>query len=110
MTMTQTVPATPEAIAAAAATADLGIAFAAKRGRNPKWPHVPVIKHTTGGPSGAGYTQQIKGKAFATRDEAVAYAAKCIDHHRTVLAEQLAMRGCRALREHYGLEREVPSS
>lgn len=107
--MTQTVPATPEAIAAAAA-ADFGQPSAAKRGRNPKWPYVPVIQHTTGGKSGAGYTKQVLGKAFATRDEAVDHAAKVIAHQRVVLARHLAERGHRALREYHGLDRELPTA
>lgn len=97
-----------EKIAAVVASVDFGKASAAKRGRNPKWPYVPIIdygKQAVG--SHCTRTEQIRGKAFATRDEAVAYAQKHIDRARTLLAENLGERRSRALREHYGLPREL---
>lgn len=94
-------------IAAAAAAADYGKATAAKRGRNPKWPYVPIIDHRATPDRSRGYTQQIRGKAFATREEAVAYAQATIDANRAALAKRLADKGQRALREQYGLPREL---
>lgn len=95
----------------AAEAADLGKASAAKRGRNPRWPYVPIIDY---GPQEFGvhavHTQQIKGKAFATRDEAVAYAQRVIDHQRALLAKHLALPGYRALREQHGLPRECETT
>ena len=95
-----------EQILAAADTADFGTATAAKRGRNPKWPYVPVIRVAD---QGKHQTTQIKGKAFATREEAVTYAQRCIDQARKVLAFQLADPRMRALREYHGLPRELPT-
>lgn len=97
-----------DAITDAAANADFGTASAAKRGRNPEFPYVPVVNLP--GLHGGAYqaqTRQIKGKAFATRMEAVAYAQRHIDLARSDLARKLADPRMRALRESYGLPREV---
>jgi hypothetical protein len=67
-------------------------ATAIKRGRNPKWPYVPVFF------SGSGGQQQIRGKAFATREEAIAYAERCIVGMRQSFARRLAEPRNRALR------------
>lgn len=82
-------------------------ATAVKRGRRPEWPYVPVLVYgpTEGTP--AGYTAQIKGKAFADRDEAVAFAQGHIDRMTSTLAARLALPAHRALREQYGLPREL---
>lgn len=90
-----------------AAAANLGTATAAKRGRNPEWPYVPVIHHVNADGTGE-HTTQIKGKAFATRDEAVEYAQANIDHQRLLLAGQLLNPRYRALRAQHGLPRELP--
>lgn len=78
-------------------------AEAAKRGRNPAWPYVPVIRWSD---SGYGQTQQIQGKAFATRDEAVAYAGRYIDALKSKMAANLAEPRCRALRRQWGVDEE----
>ena len=84
-----------------------GVASAAKRGRNPKFPYVPVIDH---GWQDRGVhrtrTEQILGKAFETRDQAVDYAARVIIGRREELRTRLAKPNLRALRESYGLPRE----
>lgn len=92
----------PEQIAA---EANFGKATAAKRGRRKEWPYVPIIEtrvspHRT-------ITQQIKGRAYATREEAIACAAKVIEYRRTHLATQLRSQGARALRLQYGLPQEA---
>lgn len=83
-------------------------ASAAKRGRNPAYPYVPVLDY---GPQATGVTTrrttQVLRRAFATRDEALAYAARMIDANITSLAAKLADRGQRALREFHGLPREL---
>lgn len=56
-------------------------ASARKTGRNPQWPFVPVVICTPGDGS-RGHTTQPRGKAFATREEAVAYADRYIDVNR----------------------------
>lgn len=48
-------------------------ATAAKRGRNPRFPYVPVTV------SPAGRTSQVLGAAFADRADAIAFAQKAID-------------------------------
>jgi hypothetical protein len=84
--------------AEAAAAADLGTASARKAGRNPSWPYVPVlIVH------GGTVTSQIKGRAFATRAEAVAYAEAHIAAERAALACKLAEPRYRALRAQHGV-------
>lgn len=87
-------------IADAVAATDFGAPTARKTGRNPAWPYVPVVLH-------GDRQEQILGKAFATRPEAVAHATKVISHRRTVLARQLADLRYRALREAHGLPREL---
>ncbi len=57
-------------------------ATAAKRGRNPRWPYVPIIEHATSRGDGKWplvRRQQLRAVAFATREEAVAHAQKTID-------------------------------
>lgn len=46
---------------------------AVKRGRDPRWPYVPVWTWTPADGS-RGYTSQVVGRAFATRAEAVEHA------------------------------------
>ncbi len=96
-----------EAIDRVVASSDFGVASAAKRGRNPKFPYVPIVKFNDGGPSGIGHTSQVLAKAFVTRDEAIAHAQKVIDAERRAFARRLAMPNHRAEREHYGLPREI---
>lgn len=88
-----------------AAGADFGRAWATKRGRNKSWPYVPVIVTTD--QVGTDSQHQIKGLAYATRDEAVQAAQDHIDRARRTLAEHLADPRHRALRESYGLPREI---
>lgn len=60
---------------------DACVATASKRGRTPLRPYVPIIRH----PVGSGWTissqrtEQVRGRAFASRDEAVACAGRHID-------------------------------
>lgn len=79
-------------------------AGAAKRGRRPEWPYVPIIDH---GEQVTGVhrtrTEQIKGKAFASREEAVAYAERVIESRRLYYARRLADPRERALRQHLGM-------
>jgi hypothetical protein len=93
-----------------AASVDFGTPTAHKRGRNPEWPYVPVILSNTtapGGGPGSGQASQIKGVAYATRDDAVAAAARCIEARRASLVRKLGERRNRALREQYGLPEEL---
>lgn len=82
---------------------DLGTPSAVKRGRNPDFPYVPIIKH------GERTENPMKGFAYATREEAVAAA----EHHLAALREATKVKvkttRYRALREHHGLPRELPS-
>lgn len=79
---------------------DLGKPSAAKRGRRSEWPYVPVVDHGT-------RTQQIKGRAYATRDEAVACATRSIEHVRRLLVRRILDPRERALREHHNLPTEI---
>lgn len=101
---------TQDAIVAAVDATHFGKASAQKRGRNPKWPYVPVILHATGGLGGGGHQEQIRKRAFETRDEAVGYAQSVIDARRESLARDLAAPNHRALREAHGLPREVATT
>lgn len=87
---------------------DFGRATSVRRGRHSEWPYVPIIEHRP--IAGVAYktrTEQIPWKAFATRGEAVAYAGKVIKARRDLLRLQLADPRHRALREQYGLPREI---
>lgn len=80
-------------------------ATAAKRGRNANWPWVPIVNL---GPRARGVkTWQVRGKAFATRDEAVTCAERAIEHVRAKRERMLLDPRQRALREAYGLPREI---
>lgn len=87
---------------------NFGKPSAAKRGRDPRWPYVPVIDY---GPQAIGVhatrTRQLPARAFATREEAVAHAAKAIEYTRRLFAAHLADPGHRALRESVGLPAEI---
>jgi hypothetical protein len=83
-----------------AAVADFGTPTARKTGRNPRWPYVPVLIVN-------GRQQQILGYAYATRDGAIASAVDHIVYARADLAVKLADPRYRALREQYGLPREI---
>jgi hypothetical protein len=94
-----------EQIAEAVGRVDFGKPSAAKRGRRSEWPYVPVIDY---GISHFPQTEQIRARAFATREEAVLDAEAMIAQRRAALAEKLGKRNLRALRESHGLPRELP--
>lgn len=84
---------------------DFGKPSAAKRGRNPAFPFVPVIDH---GEQTQGVhrtrTEQIMGKAFPDREQAIAHAARVIEARKAKLVSDLAEPRMRALRKSYGLQ------
>lgn len=83
----------------------LGSPSAAKRGRNAQWPYIAVIKDYLGRP---GATHNPMGRrAYATRDEAIAAASQYIEASRAKLRHDLGQPRMRALREQYGLPREL---
>lgn len=96
-------------IAEVVAAVDFGSASARKGGRNPLWPHLPVIVHTddSGVALGAARQETLVKRAFATREEAVDYAARVIDMRRANLAERLAEPRMRALRRQHRLPEEI---
>jgi hypothetical protein len=83
-----------------AAAVDCGRISAAKRGRNPKFPYVPVIDFGT-------RTEQVRCLAYVTREEALAAAAATIQARRNDLRQKLMDPRYRALREQYGLPRDI---
>lgn len=87
---------------------NFGKASAAKRGRNPKWPYVPIIAY---GEQATGahrtHTEQIRKRAFETRTEAVEYAQRVIDARIATHETQLATPRLRALREQHGFPRDL---
>jgi hypothetical protein len=90
------------------ATMDLGKASALKRGHNPVFPYVPIVLHTN--PHCADFAprqEQILGRAFIEREAAIECARKVIEARREHYRRQFNRRGCRALREQYGLPREL---
>jgi hypothetical protein len=78
---------------------DFGTASSAKRGRNPLFPFVPVIRYTNR--SGV-KSRQVRAKAFATAEEATAYAERSIEAMKLRHAERIADPRNRSLREWYG--------
>jgi hypothetical protein len=84
----------------AAAAADFGEPTARKAGRDTRWPYVPVLLVE-------GRQAQIRGLAYETRAEAVEAAERHITAARRTLAARLAEPRCRALREQYGLPRDI---
>ena len=96
-----------ELIDAAVAAANFGTAAAVKRGRNPKLPYVPVIAWATDRWVQGECTRQLKGLAYATREEAIRAAQGHIDASREELRRRLAVPNLRALRQSYGLPREL---
>lgn len=75
---------------------DFGTPASAKRGRNPRFPFVPIIRYADRGPV---KTRQVTGKAFATEGEAVAHAEKSIAAMKRRYAQRLSDPRQRALRE-----------
>jgi len=90
------------AVADAVAAVDWGRPTAAKRGRNPRFPYVPVIDY-------GHRTQQVLGVAYADRAAAVAAAEQVIRQQQNELTSKLTNPRFRALREHHGLPRELTS-
>ena len=82
-------------------------AEARKGGRRPEWPYVPIVRITDPTAPYGGGTSQVKGLAYATRDEAVDAARRQIDAERATLAAKLADPTHRALREYHGLPRDI---
>ncbi len=80
-------------------------ATAAKRGRNPRWPYVPIVmRPKTGiGRPDLFSTEQLPGKAFEHRADAVGYAQKTIDFWTDRFRRQLQDPRMRALRDQWGV-------
>ena len=79
---------------------------AAKRGRNPRLPYVPLIRWT----DETGTRRSVnpeRGKAFGTREEALDFAAKELEYRRFYIAVSLAMPSQRKFREEFGLPRDL---
>ena len=81
-------------------------ATARKSGRNPGWPYVPVVHHPPciGLSAIDGRTEIIRGRAFATRPEAVNYAQRVINARKAKMATDLAEPRMRAFRAQWGVE------
>lgn len=82
----------------------LGEPEAVKRGRRSEWPYVPVLRFHD---HGNHQTTQIKGFAFATREEALEHARKHIAFLRQHYAERFRDPRYRALRMQHGLPQEA---
>lgn len=91
----------------AVARASFGVPSARKSGRNQRWPYVPTVV-TEDPETGTQSVSQIPKRAFATRKEAVTYAALHVKRCRERLAADLANPRMRALRRQFGVaESEV---
>lgn len=93
-------------IAAVVTEADLGRADALKRGRCRTWPYVPVVLHQVPALDRE-RTEPVLRFAFRTRAEAVDFAERTITHRREALARKLADPRYRALRQQFGLPRDI---
>jgi hypothetical protein len=92
-------------IEAIAASFPFGTPSAVKRGKFSEWPYIAVIKDYMGK---SGATHNPMGRsAYATREEAVAAAERHIAALRTHFRTNLADPRFRALRQQYGLPREL---
>ena len=84
------------------------VATAVKRGKNPRWPYVPVVKNTDITVWRGQTHNPAKGEAFATREEAIARAQAILEARRAadraLFLEPL--RG-RAMRRYHGLPMEI---
>jgi len=90
-----------ERITAAVEAKDWGTPGAVKRGNDPRWPYVGIIKLN-------GRTRNPLGRrAYATREEAIAAVKAHIEHLKATEREKLAEPRYRALRETYGLPSEI---
>ena len=65
-------------------------ASAIKRGRNPRFPYVPVVVAESGRTHNTN-----SSNAYATRAEAVAHAQRWIDEHHALSARQAAAYAAR---------------
>ena len=90
------------------ANVNFGKPSAAKRGRREQWPYVPVIDH---GKQSVGVyrtrTEQIKGKAFDSRQNAIDFASSVIDARKKELRRKLNDPRYCALRASYGLPFDI---
>lgn len=80
---------------------------ALKRGRNPRYPYVPIIYHpaaTDGRGHRKSWQEQVRARAFAARDEAVAYANETIHFRRDLFEKRLRDPLERALRRQWADE------
>lgn len=102
--MTTTIEQQIEEIVAATT---LGTPSARKTGRHPEWPYVPVYIAEVPGANGRTTQHQILGLAYATRTEAFEAAERHIESWKRDLARKLADPAYRALRQQYGLPREI---
>lgn len=94
-----------EAIEAAVAVLITYTAGATKRGRDKRWPYVPVVlfNHKTGNAQ----TQQIMNRAFETRYAALDFAERHLANLKQSLRDKLRTPRYRALRESVGLPAEI---
>jgi len=94
-----------EQIEAIVAAFPIGKPSAVKRGRRVEWPYVALIADYLGR---EGCTHNPMGRrAYATREEALEAADRYITFFRVDLKAKLLDPRYRALREQYGLPREI---
>lgn len=84
-------------------------AHALKRGRNHRWPYVPVVVSDRRDIRRTDLTtqSQIRGKAFETREQALAYAQRVIDFRRDRFRDQLLDPAMRLIRDQWGVPHAV---
>lgn len=103
-------PTFAQQVEAVVAAFPFGKASAAKRGRNPRFPYVPIIDF---GEQETGQyrtrTEQIRRKAFEDRDKAVAHAQRVIDWRQADMRRKLCEPRYRAFRRQHGLPEELPA-
>lgn len=83
----------------------IGTPSAVKRGRDPKWPYVALLTNYLGH-DGASHNPMGR-RAYATRQEAVAAAETYVAAFRADFKTKILDPGQRALREQYGLPRDI---
>jgi hypothetical protein len=84
------------------------VATAVKRGRNPKFPYLPLLKIIDRDTNRTRTENPTRSRAYATRDEAVAVAQRILESYKATRKHQMLKPSYgRAERTYRGLPRDI---